>query len=223
MTPGLSRVWRGPARDRAARRLPRQGRQRASPAGGYSLVELLVVVALVGVTVVAGLPGIGAARQHAALAATAAHVNSAFRAARSEAVRRGVSVAVEFLGSAAAPSYRFVADGNGNGVRRADIDAGVDIPIAPAWVAAEHVAGVGFVVGCRCTDIDGVAPLTPGETGVRFGASGLAVFSPAGTASSGTLYLSAGAEATYAIRVLGVSGRIRTLRFDPAGGDWVAP
>jgi hypothetical protein len=45
---------------------------------------------------------------------------------------------------------------------------------------------------------------------------------PDGTSSSGTLYLHGRTRAQYAVRVLGVTGRIRTLRFDEPRGRWVA-
>ena len=209
----------------AARR--REGGLRAwslrGSAAGYSVPEMLIVVAIAGLAVVPALPGTATSRRRAVLAGAASHVAMVFRAARYEAVKRGAAVAVEFVEDGAEATYRLVVDGNGNGVRRAEIATGVDTPLGEARSIGDDFAAVRFVVGCRCADIDGGALLAHGTSGVRFGGSGLAVFAPAGTASSGTLYLSAGGETTYAVRVLGVSGRMRTLRYEPAAGEWTPP
>ena len=57
---------------------------------------------------------------------------------------------------------------------------------------------------------------------VRFGRGDILTFSPLGTASSGTLYLRASRSGEqYAVRVLGVTGRVRVLRFESAAGTWI--
>jgi hypothetical protein len=59
-----------------------------------------------------------------------------------------------------------------------------------------------------------------GPDGVRLGASKLLSMNPDGTASSGTLYLHGRGRTQYAVRVLGVTGRVRVLKFDFVKGKW---
>jgi hypothetical protein len=55
---------------------------------------------------------------------------------------------------------------------------------------------------------------------VRFGASDIITFTPIGTASSGTLYVTDGHDTVYAVVLYGRTGRIRSFRYDRALGAW---
>jgi hypothetical protein len=45
-------------------------------------------------------------------------------------------------------------------------------------------------------------------------------FSPLGTSSSGTFYLTGKDGSRFAVRVLGATGRSRLLRYVPASDEW---
>ena len=45
-------------------------------------------------------------------------------------------------------------------------------------------------------------------------------FTPLGTSSSGTFYLTARDGSRFAVRVLGATGRARLLHYVPASGEW---
>jgi hypothetical protein len=63
---------------------------------------------------------------------------------------------------------------------------------------------------------------TPSSTdAVKFGSADIASFSPDGTATAGTLFLRSKHGVQYAVRVAGVTGRTRILRYDPAARAWV--
>jgi len=66
-------------------------------------------------------------------AAAARHMAALVNAARAESLKRGVHVALVFQPSA--PDFRFAmfADGNHDGVRSADMAAGIDRQVS-AWV-----------------------------------------------------------------------------------------
>lgn len=196
-----------------------RGSVTASRAAGFSLTELLVCVAVLGIAMTVSLADPRAVRQQVLVDGAARHLALALRAARTDAVRQGRSVAVQFLTGSPA-RYRVVADGNGNGVRRAEIDSGVDPVVGPSRRLDEDFPGVSFGVGCECGGIDGSEPPEAGGSGVEFGESALAVFTAQGTATSGTVYLRTGGGLTYAVRVLGTTGRTRVLRFDAARGEW---
>lgn len=189
--------------------------------GGYSLVELLVCVAVLGLVMSAAVADTRHARRQVAADGAARHLALTLRAARTEAVLRGRSVAVQFVASTDGVGYRVVADGNGNGVRGSEIEVGVDPALGPVRRLDHDFGGIRFGVGCECPGIDGGETLTQASPPVVFGESGLAVFTAHGTATSGTAYVTAGdPTASYAVRVLGSTGRTRVLRFDPARSAW---
>jgi hypothetical protein len=73
-------------------------------------------------------------------------------------------------------------------------------------------AGIADIEGDRSAPTDGV----------RIGSSRILTLGPDGTASSGTLYVR-GRRGQFAVRILGVTGRTRVLRFHPGTGQWTIP
>jgi len=59
-----------------------------------------------------------------------------------------------------------------------------------------------------------------GADGVRLGTSAILSMNGDGTATSGTLYVHGRQRTQYAVRVLGVTGRVRVLKFDFVTGRW---
>ena len=114
-------------------------------------------------------------------------------------------------------TYTTYADGNGNGIRTADIEDGIDQPLGPPERIGDQFAGVRFVLGEGVTDLDGAKNADP--NGVRIGKSGILTMGRDGTATSGTLYLR-GRGGQYAVRVLGATGRTRVLLFESGAGTW---
>src|SRR4029077_20855903 len=119
-------------------------------------------------------------------------------------------------------AMRVYADANRNGLRTAEIRSGVDPPLGPADRLDELFPGVtlGFVAGARL--IDGTA-VAPGDDPVRLGTTNTVVFSPLGTATSGTVYLRGRGEWQYAVVVLGATGRSRVLQYSVRTRTWSAP
>jgi hypothetical protein len=152
--------------------------------------------------------------------AAARYVSGRLAVARLGAVNRSQAVGLRFL--AAAPDYQFCAytDGNGNGLRTAEILAGIDTPIGPARQLGSDFRGVHFGLAIGIPDVDGVINTT--TDGVRIGAARILTVGPDGTATSGTLYVQ-GARAQYAVRVLGATGRTRVLKYEPGSRSWVSP
>lgn len=177
---------------------------------GYSLPELLMVLA---VTTVCGalaiaplLGGLDRARAQAATRYLAAQLS----AARTQAVLRGTTVALRMENGAHGISVSLVADGNGNGVRRADLELGIDLEIRPPVRLRDHFAGVDFG-----------APGGSASDGVRLGGTEFLSFTPAGTSTSGSLYVLGRDGSRYALRIIGTTGRVRSERFEPHLGYWV--
>jgi hypothetical protein len=139
--------------------------------------------------------------------------------ARMHAIKRGARIGLRFEPSAEDYQIGEYADGNGNGIRTAEISAGIDPPIAAAWRIGDHVAGARFGLRAGVPDLDGVRSPEDGD-GVRIGTSRILSMGPDGTATGGTLYLR-GRRSQYAVRVLGATGRTRVLRYEPGRDVWV--
>ena len=110
-------------------------------------------------------------------------------------------------------------DGNGNGIRSAEITAGVDRPLENPRQLSDDFANVRFGLEIGRPDVDGVRNAS--ADGVRIGSSRILTVSPDGTATSGTLYV-LGRRAQYAVRVLGATGRTRVLKYDTGAGAWIS-
>ena len=106
---------------------------------------------------------------------------------RIDAVKRSTAVALRFEPSTPDCVFTPYADGNGNGVRAADIHRGVDPPVGVPHQLGDNFAGVRFGLLPGLPDVDGVTG--GGLDGVRIGSARILTMSSSGTATSGTLYL----------------------------------
>src|SRR5688500_17466082 len=138
------------------------------------------------------------------LRAAAGFISGYLQQARLEALNRSKPVGVRFREAGGEWHLGSYADGNGNGIRAADIASGVDVEVeqdvafrarCPA-VRVERLAGVPDVSGA------------PGGSAVRLGPSDIATFDADGSASSGSLYLTDG-RTQLAVTVTPATGRVR--------------
>lgn len=186
---------------------------------GFTLVELLLALSVAAVVAGVAIPVSTAALDELQTAAAARYVAGLVMSGRMDALKRARSVALRFEPAGEDYTFASFVDGNGNGIRSADIRAGEDPLLRPPQRLADNFGGVRFGLRADIPDADG---LRGGSTdGVRIGASRLLATSPDGTATSGTLYLR-GRRAQYAVRVLGATGRTRVLKFDPGVGAWAS-
>jgi len=139
--------------------------------------------------------------------------------ARMLAVKRSASVALRFEADRGGYAVAEYLDGNGNGVRSAEIAAGIDTQLAPAQLLHDQFPSIVFGLLAGIPDMDGARSTAEGD-GVRIGSSRILTLGPDGTATSGTLYLH-GRRGQYAVRVLGATGRTRVLRFETGTGQWL--
>lgn len=194
----------------------------ASRFSGYSLLELLFSVGLIATLSAAALPlllpSIAAARARGA----ARYVGTRLQQARWEAVKRATHVGFRFEPSAG-NRFAMYMDGNGDGLRTADIDSGTDPPLAAPERLGDHYRGVSFGILEGVVAIESGEALTPSSDPVRIGSSDILSFGPLGTSTSGTLYLHGEGGEQYAVRVLGGTGRVRVFRYRLSTGEWVAP
>jgi type II secretory pathway pseudopilin PulG len=189
---------------------------------GWSLVELLIVlgVSLVaaGFAAAALAPMASGARAEGA----ARHLAATLQRERVEAVRSGRTSGLRFRDDGTGGiAFELVADGNGNGLRVAELDAGVDRTRGVPARVSDGFAGVRFAIVDAVPGIDGGPALAAGSDPIRIGGSLLA-FAPDGGATSGTLYLASADRRQFAVRVLGATGRVRVYEYERAITQWVS-
>jgi hypothetical protein len=184
---------------------------------GVSVIEILFVLAL-GITVAGiAVPITSEALEELRAASAARYLAARVGGLRIDALKRSTCVALRFQRAGDDYSYAVFVDGNGNGVRSADITAGVDMQVGPVQRIGDAFPGVRFELGSGVPDADGQSGT--GTDGVRIGTARILTMSPDGSASSGTLYLR-GRRGQYAVRVLGVTGRTRVLAYHPGLREW---
>jgi prepilin-type N-terminal cleavage/methylation domain-containing protein len=194
-----------------------RGRCGSSP--GFSLVELLFSMAIAGTVAAMAVPQGLRALDDFRTRSAARYLAARALDARFVAIARGTASGLRF--EAGQPDYRITAviDGNGNGLRTAEIQRGTDRALSEPERLDMHFSGVAFGILEGVPDADG-QPAGSAD-GVRFGTSKLLSLNPDGTASSGTLYVHGRERSQYAVRVLGVTGRIRILKYDFVKGRWI--
>jgi type II secretory pathway pseudopilin PulG len=189
---------------------------------GYSLIDLLVATTILGIVTAMAVPIVVYSAEQSRAAGAARYVAGRIAVARMEAVKRSAYVALRFERQGDRYHFGTYVDGNGNGVRSTDIARKIDLSLVPAERLENHFSGVTFGLH------EGVLPVTPDESlaggdPIRLGRSDLLSFSPLGSATSGSLYIRGEGKQQFAVRVLGVTGRVSVLRFDFANRRWAAP
>lgn len=191
---------------------------------GYHLVEALVALAVSGIVLVVSVPALErlAARMRVELAAS--EVASTLRVARAFAIRHDANVGLKFrVGDDGAVTWALYRDGDGDGVRTADIDSGDD----PRVLAEQRLAHFGCTV--RFGFPPGPAPRDPSdprrrldrlEDPIRFNRSDIASFSSLGGATPGSIYVTDGRRFLAATRVLGGSGKVSVVEYDVETERW---
>lgn len=216
-------------------------RQARASAGGFSLVELMVTVALV--AIILGLSSAYMNSSHYKLRTAAHNMRSAMQKSRLEAIKRNRIVVFDFDINDDGAADRFFTiwvdcnwnlnfngslDGTGKPVCPAAADPCGGTPLNECLEVIEQMSGISI----------GSVPASQGGPGVNDTPSGSgtipsdgvslsgdrARFNPDGTATTGTIYLRAASDpsaGTYAI-VLDSVGRSRISYFQPGGtvGSW---
>lgn len=186
---------------------------------GFTLIELMFMLGLAATVGAATVPQVLASLDDFRAAGAARTITAQLQQARGRAVARGRDTAVRVTLDARGYVLVPFEDGNANGVRAADIQNGVDRAIGPAMRLAADFPGVEFGAIAGVPGADGSA--APGADPIRLGSADSVTFTPAGTATPGSLYLRGGRSAQYAVRIYGETGRTRILRYVTAKRTWV--
>lgn len=184
-------------------------------AAGLSLIEVLLALSLMLAAAGAAVPAALEVNRAMKLRAAGAFITAYLQQARLKAVTRSRPVGVRFRADEDDWRVGMYADGNGSGIRNADISAGVDAVMDAETAFAARCPSVRIARLPGVPDVNGMQ----GGEAVRFGASGIATFDPDGSASSGSLYLTDG-RTQLAVTVTPATGRVRLRRWDRQRQVW---
>ena len=195
----------------------------ASTLRGTTLAELAAGLALLGLMLSASVPALREILAEESLATASREVAGILTAARARAVFQGAEVGVKWIANAGDLVLTVYQDGNGDGVRTADIKKGVDKLVAgPYWLGSRYPGiSFSFVPGMNGLDPSG-APIGSLSDPIRFGKSDICSFSPIGNASPGTVYLSNRDHRQAAVRVTPSTARIQIWTWHGKKIKWIA-
>ncbi len=187
---------------------------------GFSLIEVLIVVAIVGITAGVATPHAQSLRRRAAVRVAAMEIRAMFRAARMRAIATHANTGVKFSRAKGAWEFAIYDDGDGDGVRSDDIGGGTDRVVTPFRPVCRDPQLASIALPSFVTvDPDGDA-VKRGSSPVQFGRSSICSFSPLGESTPGTVYLADSGGHAWAVRVFGGSARVRLLRYDATRRRW---
>jgi len=190
---------------------------------GFTLIELLVVLALMGSLLAIGLPPLMQSTDDLRLKMAAGEIAGVLRSSRSFAQRYNANVAVKFnTQQAGVVTFALYRDGNNNGVLNQDITSGQDPQVMPpqSLKFLGRDVGFGFPPGPPPRDPSTGAPMDRLDDPIRFNDSDLASFSPLGTSTPGSLYLSNNRGHLMVVRLLDRTGKVSTLIYDSKAQKW---
>lgn len=210
---------------RSGPRLSRSvGRRTRTRRAGFSLIEWIIVVAILGLVASLTLPNLFRLTRRARVALASRELQGVLRLARSGAIRRGTKVGVKFRTDGRGRySFTLYQDGDGDGVLTRDIDSGVDPPLSPPreLVHLGQQIRLGFPAGPAPRDPgDPSRRLTRLDDPIRFNRSDIASFNHLGASTPGSLYVTDGHHFLFAVRVFGRTGKVKIIRYDVLTETW---
>ena len=177
---------------------------------GYGLLEMTVAMTVLTIVAAIALPrGWGLVKEYR-LRGAAYYFRGLVREVRAHAAAKSLYTGIVFDEVDGEPELSLHVDGNDNGIRRDDVRSGLDPRIRGPWRLSDQFPGVRYG-----------SPSSSGGTTfppLRIGRGRILSFSPIGTSTSGTLFLSNEQGFQYAVIILGASGRVRLARY--RGGQW---
>ena len=189
-------------------------------ARGFTLIDTIVAAALCCVMAAMAVPVIGGTLDRERTIVGAQFLAGLLQRARLESLKRGRAVALRFEVVGDRTKVQLFLDEDGDGVRQADIDSGIDRALNPDEYLDDRSRGISLRINQTITDASGTGELQAGSDPLRIGNTALLAFSPLGSSTSGTLYVAGHRGPQMAIRVFGATGRVRLLTFDSQARKW---
>lgn len=187
---------------------------------GFSALEIVVAVAIIGIIALCAVPAFATYRRRASMSSQVAELRGIFRAVRSRAIATRHHVGVKFTRSGAQWTYAIYDDCDGDGIHNNDIASGVDRRFrGPSVLMPQFNIARIALLPMAIRDPDGDA-LPPTASAVQFNRSTICSCALTGACTPGTIYIADGAGQLSAVRIYGASGRARVLRYDAARRRW---
>jgi len=209
-----------PETGRAGRGIFRPGQ------GGWSLVEFLAALTLTAMAMSLSLPPTFAWARRQRLQGAIRRLAQDLQASRWSALASGRATGLVFTMAAGGDLlWTVYRDGDGDGLRRADMESGVDIGLSRPRRLSQEAPGVraGLLTGPSVAGVPRLPPqsgwIASPQDPIKFGASDVASFSPVGSATSGSLYLTDERDMA-ALAINGITGRLRLFLFDSMDRIW---
>ncbi len=201
--------------------MSRINKRRTHRERGWSFTEVVVTTAVSGVLLLVGVPVVDDARRAAALSRAAQQVQGLLLRCRAVAMLRGKNCSVVFNRELGGRWRCFVAeDGDGDGVRRVDIHAGID-PIVGRVVTIDGAVAGPSILPEPVPDPSGRGRLG-GDLGdpIRAGRGDMISFSARGTATPSSVYFSDHTRRMIVLRVYGGTARVNRLQWRSGLSHW---
>jgi hypothetical protein len=203
---------------------PARGRRRGpgplSRETGLTAVELIGVLAILVAIGAAASAGVSHLRAVVSVRSAAAEVGSVLYRARMYALTQGVNVGVKYRVRDGRTEWALYGDGNGNGVRTAEIASGVDRPIGILAIWGRNDVRPAIMTDASVPDPDGSGRLSGIDDPIKFNRSDICSFSAMGESTPGSIYLWDGHDRMAVVRVYGRTGKIRTLYYRRGDPRW---
>ena len=198
------------------------GNRQPATSSGYTLIEILTVIVIMGTIFVIVVPAFAEMRRRMALRAASSELRAIFHLARMRAITRGRNCGLKFATTSGQWRFAIYDDGDGDGVRNDDIAKGIDKLVHPPRVILREsrIVTIGLLSE-KIKDPDG-DPLPPTKSPVHFNSSAICSFSPLGESTPGTIYITDRNRGLWCVRVYGASAKVRTLRWDPDAKRWLS-
>jgi prepilin-type N-terminal cleavage/methylation domain-containing protein len=189
---------------------------------GLSLLEVVLVMAVLVIVVTVGLPQLDEIRRAAALRAASSHLKGLLYRCRADAVMNSRSTAAVFEQRSDGSWRCFIAvDGDGDGIRSRDIRCLIDPIVGEVLHFETGEAGLGILQGEFVPDPSGRGRLRGNLSDpVRAGRGNMITFTPRGTATPASLYLTDHRGRMRVLRVYGGTGRVISRVWRSGWPEW---
>lgn len=189
---------------------------------GFTLLELLAVLAIFGLAAALGVPALLDASARLRVSLAASEAASTLRLARMTAVRSRTHVAVRFEERGEAVWWAVYGDEDGDGVRARDIEQGIDRRLDGPRPLRRMGASVklGFPPGPPPRDPGSGRRMTRLDDPIRFNRSDMVSFGPIGSSTPGSLYFTDGKRHLAVVRVFGRTGKVKVMLYDRETEAW---
>jgi type II secretory pathway pseudopilin PulG len=189
---------------------------------GVSLIEAVLVLAVVTIIVTAALPNLGEIRGAAALGAVSSRLKGLLFRCRAYAILNSRATAVVFEHRDDGSWRCFIAvDGDGDGIRTRDIHGLIDPVVGEVLHLDGSGAGLGILQDEFVPDPSGRGRLRGNlDDPVRAGRGNIITFTPRGTATPASIYLTDHRARMRVLRVYGGTGRVVSRAWRSGWPKW---